>query len=201
MTEPHHVERLAPVPRAAWGPDMAAALKARTVGAPTPTGPIPADRPRAENMTAMFANHPALAEAYFTFNAHLLWRTSLTPRHRELVILRVAALRTARYLFAQHVHMAREAEISDEEIERAIAGPSAAAWDPFDRAMLTAADELIGDARITDGTWIALREELDTQQLMDLVFTIGAYELLSFAENSFGLELDDDLTPTRPSLE
>jgi alkylhydroperoxidase family enzyme len=152
-------------------------------------------------MTGMFANHPALAEAYFTFNAHLLWRTSLTPRDRELVILRVAALRTARYLFAQHVHMARESEISDEEIERAIVGPSAAGWLPFDRALLAAADELVADAEIADDTWTALREELDAQQLMDLVFTIGAYELLSFAEKSFALELDDDLKPTRPRLE
>jgi alkylhydroperoxidase family enzyme len=201
VTEEHAVERLRPVPREEWGPDMSAALKVRSVGAPVPTGPIPADRPRAENMTGMFANHPALAEAYFTFNAHILWRTTLTPRQRELVILRVAALRTACYLFAQHVHLARDAEISDEEVERVIVGPSAEGWEPSDRTLLAAADELIDNAKIGDDTWIALRQRLDTHQLMDLVHTIGAYELLSFAENSFGLELDDDLQPTTPRLD
>jgi alkylhydroperoxidase family enzyme len=200
VTEEHVVERLRPLPREDWGSDMDAALKVRSVGAPAPRRPIPADRPRAENMTGMFANHPALAEAYFTFNAHILWRTTLTARQRELVILRVAALRSARYLFAQHVHMAREAEISDEELERTKVGPEAAGWEPFDRTLLTAADELIGSAKIGDDTWVALREQLDTHQLMDLVYTIGAYEVLSFAENSFGLEIDADLEPTTPKL-
>ena len=35
--------------------------------------------------------------------------------------------------------------------------------------------------------------ELDTQQRMDLVFTVGAYDLLAMAFLSFGVELDDDL--------
>jgi 4-carboxymuconolactone decarboxylase len=34
---------------------------------------------------------------------------------------------------------------------------------------------------------------LDQRQLMDLVFTVGAYDLLAMAFNSFGLELDPGL--------
>ena len=42
-------------------------------------------------------------------------------------------------------------------------------------------------------TWQALAAELDEQQLMDLVFTVGAYDLLAMAFRSFGVELDEDL--------
>jgi len=56
-----------------------------------------------------------------------------------------------------------------------------------------AVDELIGDATITDATWQALARELDEQQLMDLVFTVGAYDVLAMAFRSFGVELDADL--------
>jgi len=43
-----------------------------------------------------------------------------------------------------------------------------------------------------------LAGELDDQQLMDLVFTVGAYEVVAMACRSFGIELDDDLRK-RPS--
>ena len=57
-----------------------------------------------------------------------------------------------------------------------------------------AVDELVADAEITDGTWPELAAELDRHQLMDLVFTVGAYDLLAMAFKSFGVELDADLT-------
>ena len=59
--------------------------------------------------------------------------------------------------------------------------------------MLRAVDELIGEGRIGDATWAALAGALDEQQLMDLVFTVGAYEVLALALRSFDVELDDDL--------
>ena len=35
--------------------------------------------------------------------------------------------------------------------------------------------------------------ELDTQQMMDVVFTVGAYDVLAMALRTFDVELDDDL--------
>jgi alkylhydroperoxidase family enzyme len=72
-------------------------------------------------------------------------------------------------------------------------GPDADGWSPLERAMLAAVDELVAEATITDDTWATLAAELDTQQLMDLVFTVGAYEVLAMAFRTFGVELDDDL--------
>ena len=46
---------------------------------------------------------------------------------------------------------------------------------------------------MADGTWQVLAGELDEQQLMDLVFTVGAYDVLAMAFRSFGVELDADL--------
>ena len=62
-------------------------------------------------------------------------------------------------------------------------------------ALLRAADELLADALITDATWSVLADALDRHQLMDLVFTVGAYDLLAMAFKSFGVELDADLVP------
>src|SRR4051812_25022430 len=92
-----------------------------------------------------------------------------------------------------HVILAGDAGLSPEDIERIIEGPDAPGWSSIDAAMVRAVDELVRDAKIGDATWAVLTVDLDTQQLMDLIFTIGAYELLAMAFNSFGVELDDDL--------
>jgi len=59
--------------------------------------------------------------------------------------------------------------------------------------MVSAVDELIRDANLADDTWSALSSELDHQQLMDLVFTVGAYDVLAMAFRAFGVEVDADL--------
>jgi 4-carboxymuconolactone decarboxylase len=51
-------------------------------------------------------------------------------------------------------------------------------------------DELHYDAFISEATWTALATRFDTRQLMDLVFTVGAYKMLAMALNSFGAQLD-----------
>ena len=59
--------------------------------------------------------------------------------------------------------------------------------------MLRAVDELVRDAMVSDATWEVLAGELDVEQLMDLVFTVGAYDALAMAFRSFAIPLDDDL--------
>ena len=63
----------------------------------------------------------------------------------------------------------------------------------LDRLLLLAADELHADAHISDSTWNGLSGLLNTQQLMDVVFTVGQYNLVSMALNSFGVQLDEGL--------
>ena len=44
-----------------------------------------------------------------------------------------------------------------------------------------------------DATWAVLAAELGDQELMDLIFTVGAYDVLAMLFRSFGVQLDDDL--------
>ena len=53
-----------------------------------------------------------------------------------------------------------------------------------------AADELHTNAKVSDATWAALSARYTTQQLMDTVFAVGQYTLVSMALNSFGVQLD-----------
>jgi AhpD family alkylhydroperoxidase len=151
------------------------------------------DRPKALNALGTLARYPALTRAFNAFNGHVLYATTLSERQRELVVLRVATLRRCEYEWRQHVVLARDAGLTGEEITRVAEGPSAAGWSPLERAMLEAVDELVSDAIISEPTWEELASELSERELMDLVFTVGAYEVVAMTFRSFGVELDDDL--------
>ena len=84
----------------------------------------------------------------------------------------------------------KAAGLTDAEIERIKAGPEAPGWAPFDATLLRAVDELHKDAFISDKTWGALSERYNTEQLMDVVFAVGQYNLVSMALNTFGVQLD-----------
>jgi alkylhydroperoxidase family enzyme len=185
--------RLVPLAPADWPESMRDALAAMMP--PEPRHPLPRreGRPKGLNVLGLFAHHPALTKAFNTFNGHVLFATTLSTRQRELVVLRVAAVRDAAYEWAQHVVLAEDAGLEREEIDRIAEGPDAAGWSPLDRAMLRAVDELVEHALVSDDTWAVLAESLDEQQLMDLVFTVGTYDLLAMAFRTFGVPLDDDL--------
>ena len=66
-------------------------------------------------------------------------------------------------------------------------------WDKHDAALLQAADDLREKSVVADETWQQLSQRYSVEQMMDAVFTIGQYNLVSWALNSFGVPLDDYL--------
>ena len=143
------------------------------------------------NIFRTLAHHPKLMTRWLVFGNHILAKNSLSARDRELAILRVGWLCKAEYEWAQHTEIARGSEISEEEIKRVTLGPDADGWGDREIAILRAADELVGDAFIGDETWKALSSFYNKHQLMDLVFTIGQYNLVSMALNTLGVQLEE----------
>jgi alkylhydroperoxidase family enzyme len=146
------------------------------------------DGSRTLNVTATLAQHPELAKAWLPFARHVLATSTLPARDRELLILRIGWLCRAEYEWGHHAPLGRRAGLTDDEILRVSRGPEAPEWSGHDRALLRAADELHAEARIGDATWVVLAERYTTQQLMDVVFTVGEYNLVSMALRSFGVE-------------
>jgi alkylhydroperoxidase family enzyme len=145
------------------------------------------------NIFATLAHHPDLLRRWLVFGNHVLGKSTLSPRQRELVILRIGWLCRAEYEWAQHALIARLSDIDDEEIRRVAEGPDAAGWSELEAALLRATDELHEDSFVRDETWAVLARHLDTKQLIDVVFTVGQYNLVSMALNTLGVALDPGL--------
>lgn len=145
----------------------------------------------AANLTMVQAQHPKLAMAYNTFGKHLLLNSTLRVRPRELVVLRTSWLLKCEYEWHYHVGYAVKAGLSLAEIAAVKQGADAGNWDDQDQAVLRAVDEMLRDSRLSDATWAKLSLYFDKHQLMDLVFTIGNYTMLSWALASFGVQLEE----------
>jgi 4-carboxymuconolactone decarboxylase len=176
--------RLQPLPRDQWDDETRALLGESTL-----------------NIFATLAHHPKLMKRWLVFGNHVLAKSSLPARDRELLILRTGWNCRAPYEWAQHVAIARTVGITDEEITRITGGADASGWSHLDAMLLRAADELHADQSLSDATYAALAEQYDVQQLLDLVFAVGQYTLVSMALNAFRAERDDNVTgvpiPTR----
>ena len=185
--------RISPLSPREWPKEFRTAMAA--LRPPNPRhSPLPTEnRPKGLNVLGTWAHHPQLAQAYFTLNGHILLSTTLSVRQRELVVLRVAAVRKSGYEWAQHVFVGRDAGLTDEEIGRIAYGPDAPFWSALDAAMLRAVDELIEVGAISASTWETLTAELDTKQIMDLICTVGTYETLARIFASLEVDIDDDI--------
>jgi alkylhydroperoxidase family enzyme len=146
---------------------------------------------RVFNVFKTLARHPKLMKRWLPFANHILFKSSLPQRDREMLILRLAWRARAEYEWAHHVEIGERAGLSDVEIQRITAGPDAPGWTPFEAALLRAVDELHGRSRLSDDTWNALAQRYDTPQVMDLIFTVGNYAALAMALNTFGVPLEE----------
>lgn len=145
------------------------------------------------NVFKTMARHPDLTQAWWPFSTYILQGNSLSPRDREILVLRIGWLCNSAYEWAQHVRMGKGLGLSDDDIRRISEGPAAEGLVEHERLLLRAVDELRGDAMISDATWQGLSKTYSPKQMMDVVYTVGQYNMVSMALNSFGVQLDDDL--------
>jgi 4-carboxymuconolactone decarboxylase len=143
------------------------------------------------NIFSTLAWHPQLLKRWLVFGNHVLAKSSLSPREREIVILRMGWQCGAEYEWGHHVAIGKQAGLSDDDIRRIAAGPDAPGWDAFEAMLLRAVDELNVNTCIGDATWNALAARYNTQQLLDLIFTAGQYKMVSMALNSAGVQLEE----------
>ena len=147
----------------------------------------------ASNVIRTLVRHPDLLNAWLGLGTKLLFSERLSPRLRELVVLRVAWRTTAAYEWGGHAIAAQAAGMTVAEI-RAVLDDSAA-WPSSEAALLQAVDELCADNCVSDATWSALRATLDDQQLIEVLVLTGFYRMNAGILNSLGVQPDPGMPP------
>jgi 4-carboxymuconolactone decarboxylase len=170
--------RIPPLTQAEWTGEQRTALEPYTRNGP----PL--------NIFATLAHNPDAFKAFLAWGGYVLRRSDLSPRQRELLILRIGHLCDSKYEWTQHSRLAKQAGMTDEEIERIRIGRHAPAWTDQERVLLRAADDLHKDHFVSDDTWVAMRSFLNDRQCMDVVFIVGHYTQVCMILNSFGIQVE-----------
>jgi alkylhydroperoxidase family enzyme len=138
-----------------------------------------------------FALYPRLNERWSPRQNFILRTPKLTPHQRELLILRMGWNCRSEYEWAKHVGSVGRAREQGLDPPRIAEGAQSPVWDPLDRLLLTASDELYRDGLVSDTTWRALSDRLDVTTLMAAVFATSDYRAISMSLNAYGVQLED----------
>ena len=172
--------RVTPLPEAEWTAGQRAAVERYAAGG------------HADNVVRTLARVPALADRVLPFTHYVADDSTLSPRHRAILILRTAWLTQNASIWAAHASRAAESGLTAEEVLRIAEGPGDE-WDEFEALLVGLADQLFRHAAITDRTWEMLAERYDTYNLVDAVMTVGATTTNAVLFNSLGIQPDDDV--------
>lgn len=143
------------------------------------------------NIMATMTNYRKLRLKWVLLASHVTYDSSLPPRDKEILILRIAWLCGSHYEWNHHVLVGKRVGLSVEEIEEIKTGSKAQGWDTFDKLLLNSVDELYENRILSDTTWDGLSKKYDEKQLMDLIFVIGAYNMLAMFMNSVGFKTEE----------
>src|SRR5688572_5012905 len=122
--------------------------------------------------------HPELVKGVLPFANYIVAESTLTPRPRELLILRTAWRTNSDYLWAKHQARALGAGLSKQELS-AIAERPTIQWNEFEQALLRAADELHRDSVVSHQTWAVLAQRYGVHELMDAAFTVAEMTMIA----------------------
>ena len=145
-------------------------------------------------------NHPKLACGLNDLLATMLWRGSLDPRLRELVIMRIGWLTASDYEWTQHWRVAQGLGVSPDDLLGARDWRAYPAFGPAERAVLAATDDVVRDGMVGDESWVACQREFgaDPAVLIELVTAIGAWRMVASILHSLQVPLEDGVASWPP---
>jgi 4-carboxymuconolactone decarboxylase len=144
------------------------------------------------NVFRLLANAPQVFAGWTQMVDELFESTTFTPRMREVVILRVAHLQGSRYELSQHVGIARNAGLSDQQINAILdnADLDAADLSQTERAALAVVTELCTTHRLRDDSFATAHAVFGDEALTELLMIISCYYGLALVLNAADLEID-----------
>ncbi len=133
--------RIPPLPREQWTDD------ARDVFAYW-EGPAARENGSRSNTMMTLAQHPRLAINSNDFGKYILIEANLTPRQREIIVLRVAWRFHSHHQWTHHALSARKIGMTDEELNDLAQVQPSETWAEDERALILAVDQLTTNGQI-----------------------------------------------------
>jgi 4-carboxymuconolactone decarboxylase len=142
---------------------------------------------------------PGLGLALSELGAALRYRTSLTPRSREIAILTVGLLQRSPFEWYAHEAVARRIGMTDEELVAIAELRPAGTFDETERMVQLAVRTMVGEGDLDDATYARLEAVLGVEGTVELVVLTGHYATLALAMRVLRTPLPDGVADPLPS--
>ncbi|MFM8409580.1 MAG: carboxymuconolactone decarboxylase family protein [Alphaproteobacteria bacterium] len=147
--------------------------------------------PAGLNVFKMLANAETLFPSWARLGGAILGKMKLSPKLRELVILRIARISDCEYEWTQHVPIGKAVGVTDAQVEALLAGrDDAPCFDESERLVLRATDESTRDVRLSQATFDALLARFDRREIVEILMTAGFYRALATVLESTAVDPD-----------
>lgn len=152
------------------------------------------------NVFKTVAHNPRLLRAWMRMGTVLLapGGVALSPRLREIAILRIAQQCGSEYEFAHHIPIAEAVGLSQDEISSLQDFDESPLFSELDRAVIRYTDALA--AMSPDGPDLAreLKRWLSDRELVELSFSIGHWGMVARVLVPLEVPVDEALEATLP---
>jgi 4-carboxymuconolactone decarboxylase len=143
------------------------------------------------NVYRLLLHSPALAATWFEHINAVRWKTQLSGRLREILIIRVALLNRVDYVVAQHVPKLALAEgVSLAECEALRDWQGSGLFNDEERAALAYADAMTRNITVSDEVFAELRPHFDDRAIVDLSVLIGTYNMHTRVMQALQIDLE-----------
>ena len=143
------------------------------------------------NLYRAVAHSPATVSSFVKLGNVLLNRAELSPKLRELAILRIAILLRSEYEWTQHLPIALEVGVTGEQADSIRQWNDSTDFDEEERAVLRYADEVTLNVETTDETFEALKKHLNERQIVELTVSIGYWGMIARVLVPLQIEVED----------
>lgn len=142
-------------------------------------GRILAERGRVSLLYQVLLNSEPIASGWERMLTAVRNQTSVPGDLRELIILRVAVLNSAGFEFDAHAPIAEREGVNLAKIQAVKDANIGDAFDLRERRVLALTDAMTRDVTVPDALMADLQQQYDAKQLVELVATVAAYNMVS----------------------
>ena len=152
---------------------------------------IVAERGSVLHLYQMLLHSPPIAEGWLNYLTAVRQKASLPGAIRELVIVRVAQLNGAQYEADQHIPIALKEGVSQAQIDELGNWQASSRFSEAEKRVLALTDEMTRNVRVDKSLMESLARDFNRQELVELVATVAAYNMVSRFLEAFGIHSDD----------
>ena len=128
------------------------------------------------NIYKLLLHSPTVALTWFEHIGAIRWKTKLSPRLREIAIVRIASIMRYAYALNQHVpHIAVPDGVSLEECEALKDWRASGKFSEAEHAALAYVDAIVAGPEVPDDVFAALRKHFSEREVVELTVLVATY--------------------------